>query len=169
MSWLLVLVSVFLLPASACGHPLETSIVRSETDSEQVLADEPTEGEERDYRASFEEVWDVTLDVLGERGEAIDSIREEEGLVSTNKTTVDTDRLEVIADTSNGSFGDGGWYTLSIRITELAELETRVVIEPFIVGTDPERDNIWGGVPLESTGALETEILTAIANELGDE
>jgi len=118
------------------------------------------------YETDFETVWNAILLVLADRNELINSVNEADGLILTDKTNVSWSRLQEIASIEGRVFEDGGWYTLTLRLTKIAENKTKVELEIFIIGTVPEMDNIWSGMPLESNGVLDAEIFSALTIQL---
>jgi hypothetical protein len=118
------------------------------------------------YETDFETVWNAILAVLAERNESINTTNEADGLILTNQTDVSWPRLQEIASTGGREFASGGWYTLTFHLTQLAENITKVELEIFIVGTVPEMDNVWGGLPLDSNDTLEMEIFSAVTTQL---
>ncbi len=118
------------------------------------------------YETDFETVWNAILAVLADRNESINTTNEADGLILTGQTDVSWPQLQNIARIEGREFRNGGWYTLTFHLTQLAENRTKVELEIFIIGTVPEMDNVWGGMPLESNGALETEIFSALTTQL---
>lgn len=153
------------MAAPDCGAPNGNPIAEP-TRAAGSASSETTKPAERVFEAEYARVWKAVLQVLADRNESIAAQDERDGSVLTSKINVGRERLEQIADTGGRTFEQGGWFTLTFRLTRRSERETKVVLEPFIVGTDPARDNVWGGVPLKSRNVLESEVFPAITRQL---
>jgi hypothetical protein len=156
-----LLIRGFLLVIAVSSLPFASSIAE-----EMPVIQGLTAISEQTFQQDFEMVWNVVLAVLAERNESINTLKKKEGLILASQTIVNRERLQKIALTRGQNFERGGWYTLTIHVAKLTEFETKVTLEVFIIGTVVEMDNIWGGMPLHSSGTLEMEIFAAATRRL---
>jgi hypothetical protein len=127
------------------------------------------------YRTSADHLWTVLLQIIEERGETIQSLSKEEGIIKTSLRIIDVKRLQEIA-TVRGSEEDWlkGGYKFLIALSPAANGEIKVTVTATIVGwriwknlqggTVPMRPADW--IPLLSNGTLEKEMFNKIYQKL---
>ena len=113
-------------------------------------------------------VWDALLSVMQERNEVITftSLETREARLITDAQTVTKERLKEIIQEGSREVRRGGWYRLDFEIKETAKSTTRIQLTLLIVESDPLRQNVYGGIPRRSNGTLESEIFSALVQEL---
>ena len=151
---------------SSCTSLLPAPSLSLSQGEQGVAAQQQVGAAERIFESDFEAVWNAVMAVLADRGESINTADKSKGLLFTNPTAVTAERLNEIAQDASPNAPYGGQYSLSVGVEELADQQTKVGIEAFIVELNPSTQNMVGGRILTSNGTLETEILDAVANKL---